>query len=111
MRPVPSIEQAHVWTHQVSNFHQRTFMIRATPQQVHDAARLCNENVQRLLRNAKILLNHDGSDGLVYVLWSLAVEEFGKGILLEQQVSDTSAEADSPARPGRSAEPVASSSR
>jgi hypothetical protein len=37
-----------------------------------------------------MLLDHGGSDGLAYALWSLAVEEIGKGALLGVQVSGLS---------------------
>jgi AbiV family abortive infection protein len=45
----------------------------------------CEENAKRLLRNAVILLDHGGSDGLTYMLWSFAVEEFGKAVLFARQ--------------------------
>jgi AbiV family abortive infection protein len=64
-------------------------VIKTTSTVVQDAVRLCIDNAQRLLHNAKILLDNNGSDGLVYVLWSLAVEEFGKGILLQQQLGSS----------------------
>ncbi len=71
---------------------KRDQVIRATRQAVCEAVRLCNENARRLLRNARTLLDHGGSDGLAYVLWSLAVEEFGKGVLLERQLSGEAAD-------------------
>jgi len=66
-------------------------VIRATPEVVADAVRLCGDNARRLVENATILLENGGSDGLAYVLWSIAVEEFGKGILLAQQASGAKA--------------------
>lgn len=55
---------------------------------VQEAIQLCEENTRRLLRNATLLLDNGGSDGLAYALWSLAVEEFGKSRLLLGQVKD-----------------------
>lgn len=55
------------------------------------AAALCRENAQRFSRNARLLLNAGGSDGLIYVLWSFGIEEVGKGILLERQTAAASA--------------------
>ena len=57
-----------------------------TVRTVQEAVRLCEENARRLLRNATLLLDNGGSDGLAYALWSLAVEEFGKSRLLLGQV-------------------------
>jgi hypothetical protein len=59
----------------------------ASVETVTEGIALCEENVKRLLRNARILLAHDGSDGLAYVLWSLAVEEFGKAASLRDAIA------------------------
>jgi AbiV family abortive infection protein len=60
--------------------------VDATIREVELGAELCRENTRRFIRNARILLEHHGSDGLAYVLWSFAVEELGKGVLLREQV-------------------------
>ena len=63
--------------------------VRATVWNIREGIRLCEENTKRLSNNAKILLEHDdGSDGIVYVLWSLALEEYGKALLLQDQVDE-----------------------
>ncbi len=64
----------------------RSGKVRTDVATVQEAIELCEENAKRFLRNASILLDHQGSDGLAYVLWSLAVEEFGKGVLLRDQI-------------------------
>lgn len=58
----------------------------STAGEVRRGAVLCYENARRFVRNARILLERGGSDGLAYVLWSFAVEEIGKGVLLSQQL-------------------------
>jgi len=62
-------------------------IISTTVTEVERGIALCVENTLRFVRNAAILLENKGSDGLAYVLWSLAVEEYGKGILLRQQIT------------------------
>jgi len=57
------------------------------------AVALCRENAKRFVRNARILLNAGGSDGLAYVLWSFGIEEFGKGVLLDRQLQAAGASA------------------
>src|SRR5262245_55330235 len=61
-------------------------LVTTTVDRVEAGIELCEENAKRFLRNASILLDNGGSDGLAYVLWSLAVEEFGKGQLLQDQI-------------------------
>ena len=61
--------------------------VTTTAQVVNEAVALCIDNASRLLRNALILLNNSGSDGLTYALWSYAVEEFGKAMLLRGQIA------------------------
>jgi len=63
-------------------------MISTTVTEVERGIALCRENALRLVRNADVLLKNNGSDGLAYVLWSLAVEEHGKGILLRRQITN-----------------------
>ena len=60
--------------------------VHTTVATVLEGIELCEENAKRFLRNAEILLDHQGSDGIAYILWSLAVEEFGKALLLRNQV-------------------------
>lgn len=57
-----------------------------TAETVLKGVELCKDNARRLLRNALLILDSGGSDGLAYALWSLAVEEFGKSRLLKAQV-------------------------
>ena len=60
--------------------------VRTSVARVQTGIELCEDNAKRFLQNATILLDHGGSDGLAYVLWSFAVEEFGKAILLRDQM-------------------------
>lgn len=53
---------------------------------------LCEKNAKRLLHNAAILLDHNGSVGIAYGLWTLAVEEFGKAVLLTNQIAGRASE-------------------
>ena len=62
-------------------------VVQTTVGAVRSGVHLCFENARRFIRNARILLDHKGSDGLAYVLWSFAVEEFGKAQLLLDQAS------------------------
>ena len=55
--------------------------VRTSVARVQTGIELCEDNAKRFLQNATILLDHGGSDGLANVLWSFAVEEFGKAIL------------------------------
>ena len=64
---------------------QKRQTVSTTVSEVEHGVDLCRENARRLMHNARILLENGGSDGLAYVLWSLAVEEFGKGLLLKRQ--------------------------
>ena len=60
--------------------------VRTSVAAVQTGIERCEDNVKRFLRNATILLDHGGCEGLAYVLWSFAVEEFGKAILLGEQM-------------------------
>ena len=71
----------------ISFMSNKESSVTATVDEVEAGVTLCRENARRLLRNARILIDDGGSDGLAYVLWSLAVEEFGKSVLLQQQVT------------------------
>ena len=66
---------------------QKPKVFTSTAGEARRGAELCRENARRFVRNATILLERGGSDGLAYVLWSFAVEEIGKGVLLLEQVS------------------------
>ena len=56
--------------------------------EIKNGIALCMGNSLRLLNDAECLLNHSGSEGISYALWSLAVEEYGKGLLLKQGIKN-----------------------
>jgi AbiV len=53
---------------------------------VLQGSRLCILNSRRLNAAARTLLDSHGDTGIVFGLWSLAVEELGKAFLLKDQV-------------------------
>jgi len=53
---------------------------------------LCFENARKLSRDAKSLMEGNGSPSSAFVLYSLSVEEFGKGLLYEEQLSSESSD-------------------
>jgi len=55
-----------------------------TVAQVSVGISLCRANARRLLTDASALLDHGGRTGIAYALWSLAVEEYGKAVLLDE---------------------------
>lgn len=48
--------------------------------------RLCFISARRLNSSARTLLENHGDTGIVFGLWSLAVEEFGRSFLLQDQI-------------------------
>jgi AbiV family abortive infection protein len=61
---------------------------KLTVREIEKGISLCMGNSLRLLNDAECLLNHGGSEGISYALWSLAVEEYGKGLLLKQGIKN-----------------------
>lgn len=62
-------------------------MVNVKVRVLMDGRALCIENARRLNANAGLLLEHHGDPNIAFVLWTLAVEEFGKGLLLAEQVT------------------------
>lgn len=61
-------------------------MVTVTISKVRAGSRLCRHSARRLNQAANQLLTAGGDMGIVFGLWSLAVEELGKALLLDDQI-------------------------
>lgn len=63
---------------------KKSRFFKLSVEQVSAGSAICRENAGRLLADAAALLESARSRGTTYVLWSLAVEEYGKALILEK---------------------------
>ena len=57
-----------------------------TPGQAEDGFRLCLDNVSHALDGAEIMCRHGGHETVAVYLYTVAIEEFGKALLLKDAV-------------------------
>jgi AbiV family abortive infection protein len=67
-------------------------MVQVHVKTVVEGSGLCQTNARRLNASAKLLCENQGDEGLAFALWSLAVEELGKAILLREPIGSRGAD-------------------